>query len=136
MFDSLDDVKINSLIELFDQYNYIFHRIRNELPTERISAIVKTLEDNGENFGNIDIIVKESSHSENFKFCSNYDKDVPAWQRTRRSCKSKLVQREPAIENLNRSQKDINTYSHFTTKPQVSNIRVVAGEPEHLSTVL
>ena len=56
MFDSLDNVKINSLIELFDQYNYIFHRIRNELLTERISAIVKTLEDDGVNFGNIVII--------------------------------------------------------------------------------
>ena len=102
------------------------------------------MEDDWENFGNIDIIVKESSHSENFKFCSNCDKDAPAWQRTCRSCKSKLVQIEPAIENLNRSQKDINPYSHFTTKPQVSNIRIVAGEPdmpnpnsfEDLSTVL
>ena len=146
MFDSLDNVKINSLIELFDQYNYIFHRIRNELLTERISAIVKTLEDNGVNFGNIVIIncKRVFTLSVNFKFCSNCDKDAPASQRTRRSCKSKLVQREPAIENLNHCEKDINPYSHFTTKPQVSSIRVVVGEPdmlnpnsfENLSTIL
>ena len=144
MFDSLDNVKINSLIELFDQYNYIFHRIRNELLTERISAIVKTLEDDGENFDNIDIIVKESSYSEKFKFCSNCDKDAPLLQRTCRSCKSKLVRREPAIKHLNGSQKDIDPYSHFKTKPQVSNIKVLVGEPdmlnpnsfENLSTIL
>ena len=87
MFDSLDDVTINSVIESFDQCNNIFRRTRNELFKERINAIVKTLQDDGENFGNIDIIVKESSYSENFKFCSNCDKYAPASQRTCRSCK-------------------------------------------------
>ena len=58
MFDSLDDVTINSVIESFDQCNNIFRRTRNELLTERINAIVRTLQDDGENFGNIDIIVK------------------------------------------------------------------------------
>ena len=87
MFDSLDDVTINSVIESFDQCNNIFRRTRNELFTERINAIVKTLQDDGENFGNLDIIVKESSYSENFKFCSNCDKYAPASQRTCRSCK-------------------------------------------------
>ena len=109
-----------------------------------MSAIVKTLEDDGENFDNIDIIVKESSYSEKFKFCSNCDKDAPLLQRTCRSCKSKLVRREPAIEHLNGSQKDIDPYSHFKTKPQVNNIKVLVGEPdmlnpnsfENLSTIL
>ena len=98
-----------------------------------MSAIVKTLEDDGENFDNKDIIVKESSYSEKFKFCSNCDKDAPPLQRTCRSCKSKLVRREPAIEHLNGSQKDIDPYSHFKTKPQVNNIKVLVGEPDMLN---
>ena len=75
------------------------------------------MDDDRENFDNTDTILKESSHSENLKFCSNCDKDAPQSQRTYRSCESKLVRRESAIENINGSQKDINPYRHFKTKP-------------------
>ena len=106
--------------------------------------IVKTVKEDGDNFDNIDIIVKESSHSEIFQFCSNCDKDAPALQKTCRSCKSELLRSDPGIENLNGSQKDVKPYSHFKTKLQVSNIQVVVGEPdmlnsnsfENLSTIL
>ena len=104
MFDSLDHVTINSIIESFDQYSKVFRRTRNELLRERVSAIVKTFEDDEENFDNIDIIVKESSHLENFQFFSNCGKDAHPSQRTYRSCKSKLHRSEPVIENLNGRQ--------------------------------
>ena len=78
MFENIDEPLMHSIIDSFEKYSDVFRLTRNELLKERLNVVLKSQNEEGEEFfDTIDILVNRKQELEESKICPQCNLKAP-----------------------------------------------------------